>query len=90
MEELTYYLEWKNELKYSNSAYEKTVNHLRPGVKFKNFYWEGGYVSDGKFGAETGYKFQFDSLTVKGKWEGISSNDDTLKHKLETEVRFTF
>jgi len=57
MEELTYYLEWKNELKYSNSAYEKTVNHLRPGVKFKNFYWEGG---------------------------------DTLKHKLETEVRFTF
>lgn len=89
MEDLAYYLEWKNEIKYTNSAYKQTINHLRPGIKLGNFYFEGGYFSEGDFSAEAGYKFKLGpNLLLKGKWEG--TQDDNLKHKLETEVRWTF
>ena len=86
---MDYYVEYKNELKYQDSTYKQDIHHLRPGVKLGNFYFEGGYFSEGDFGAEAGYKFKLGpNLLLKGKWEGTKS--DSLKHKLETEVRWTF
>ena len=83
------YVEYKNEIKYQDQAYKQTIHHVRPGVKLGNFYFEGGYFSEGDFGAEAGYKFKLGpNLQLKGKWEG--PKDDSLKHKLETEVRWTF
>ena len=83
------YVEYKNEIKYQDQAYKQTIHHVRPGVKLGNFDFEGGYFSEGDFGAEAGYKFKLGpNLQLKGKWEG--TKDDSLKHKLETEVRWTF
>jgi len=79
------YIEYKNEIKYTDN---KSIHHLRPGVKLGNFYFEGGYFSEGDYGVEAGYKFTLENFQIKGKWEGTS--DDQLKHKLETEIRFTF
>ena len=89
MEDLLYYIEWKNEIKYVNSEYVQTINHVRPGVKVGNFYLEGGYFSEGDFSTEAGYKFRITpNLQLKGKWEGTV--DEEFKHKLETELRWTF
>lgn len=83
------YVEYKNEIKYQDQTYKQSIHHLRPGVKLGNFYFEGGYFSEGDYGAEAGYKFKLGpNLQLKGKWEG--TKDDKLKHKLETEVRWTF
>ena len=85
MEELALYLEWKNTQAYVNEQHIASANYIRPGVKYKNFYIEGGYTDIGDFSYEAGYKFKFDRLQLKGKWEAIDT-----RGKLETEVRFTF
>ena len=82
------YIEVKNELKYRDSLYEQAINHIRIGYKGKrNFYVEAGPRTDGT-SAELGYKFNKGNFTFKGKWEGSKTED--LKHKVETEVRYTF
>lgn len=83
------YIEWKNELKFTDSYYEQRIDHVRPGIKIGNFYLEGGYFSEGDFSTEAGYKFKLTpNLEIKGKWEGTKDQD--FKHKLETEVRWNF
>lgn len=87
------YVEYKNELKYSYSTHQDTINHLRVGYETKNpltgskYYIESGYTTDGS-SLEMGYKIKRGHTTFKGKWEGVDT--DTFKHKLETEIRYTF
>lgn len=87
------YVEYKNELKYSHSARQDTINHFRVGYETKNpltgnkYYIESGYTTDGS-SVEMGYKIKKGYTTFKGKWEGVDT--DTFKHKLETEIRYTF
>ena len=43
------YLEWKNEVKYTDSHYDKTINYFRTGIKFENdTYFEFGPMTDGE------------------------------------------
>ena len=81
------YVKWKWEQKYINSLHDKTVNHLRAGMKWGNAYIEAGPMTDGE-SFETGVKFKDENWKFKIKWEG--KNTETLKHKVETEIRYTF
>jgi len=81
------YIEYKNELKYTDSTYKKTISHIRLGYKTKNnFYFEAGKRTEGTSG-EIGYKIKRKNWVLKGKWE--ASHTDALDHKLETEIRYT-
>ena len=81
------YVEWKNEQKYIYSSHDKSVNHFRAGIRFKNTYFELGPMTDGE-SFETGYKFKNRNWKFKMKWEG--KNTTSLKHKVETEIRYNF
>jgi hypothetical protein len=82
------YIEWKNEVKYTDSHYDKTINYFRAGMKFENdTYFEFGPMTDGE-SFETGYKWKDENWKFKMKWEG--KNTESLKHKVETEIRYTF
>ena len=81
------YVEWKWEQKYINSLHDKTVNHLRAGMRFGNAYIEAGPMTDGE-SFETGVKFKNRNWKFKMKWEG--KNTTSLKHKVETEIRYNF
>ena len=84
------YVEWKHQDAFRNLGDSiKTTDHLRLGYKTsKNYYFEMGPRTDG-ISAEMGYKFRpTPNLTIKGKVE--SNKVDYWKHKLETEVRYTF
>ena len=84
------YVEWKHQDAFRNlgNAVE-TIDHFRLGYKTsKNYYFEIGPRTDG-ISTEMGYKFRpAPNLTIKGKVE--SNKVDYWKHKLETEVRYTF
>jgi len=82
------YVEYKNEIKFVDQARSAIIHHVRPGIKYGNVYFEAGTYSEGDYGIEAGYKVKFKNILLKGKWEGLK--DDTLKHKLETEIRFTW
>ena len=83
------YIEYKNELKFINSEFDKRVDHLRIGYRFENdAYFEIGPRTDGVSG-EVGYKYEFsDAWSWKGKWEA----NETLgfQHKIEAEIRYRF
>lgn len=83
------YLEYKSEVKFRNSNHRNSVDHLRFGYKFdNNVYIEVGPRTDGTSG-ELGYKYKFsDTWSIKGKWE--AHDIDRFKHKLETELRYSF
>ena len=81
------YVEWKWQQKYINSLHDKTVNHLRAGMRWGNAYMEAGPMTDGE-SFETGVKFKSENWKFKMKWEG--ENTESLKHKVETEIRYTF
>ena len=84
------YVEWKHQDAFRNLGDSiKTTDHFRLGYKTsKNYYFEMGPRTDG-ISAEMGYKFRpTPNLTIKGKVE--SNRVDYWKHKLETEVRYTF
>ena len=81
------YVEWKNEQKYIDSSHDKSVNYFRAGIRFKNTYFELGPMTDGE-SFETGYKFKNRNWKFKMKWEG--KNTTSLKHKVETEIRYNF
>ena len=81
------YLEWKNEIKYTDSHYDKTVDYFRAGMKWKNTYIELGPMTGGE-SFETGYKWKDENWKFNIKWEG--KNTASLKHKVETEIRYTF
>jgi hypothetical protein len=84
------YVEWKHQDAFRNLGDSlKTTDHLRLGYKTsKNYYFEMGHRTDG-ISAEMGYKFRpTPNLTIKGKVE--SNKVDYWKHKIETEVRYTF
>ena len=82
------YVEYKSELKYKDTNFRKDIHHFRIGYQTKkNFYFEAGPRSNGS-SAEVGYKFEKGPFTIKGMWEG--SKTDSLDHKLETEVRYTW
>ena len=87
------YIEYKNASAFIDREYLDQVNYLRPGYKWdNNLYVEAGpmYLDDDwGTGAEAGYKFKLDKITLKGKWEGAQYHGD-LKHKLETEIRYTW
>ena len=80
------YAEYRNDAKFVQSSFDKAVNYLRVGYKFKNnMYLEVGPRSHGS-SAEVGYKFKLsDVWGIKGKWE--AGDTGALDHKLETEVR---
>ena len=82
------YVEYKHQLKYQDTNFRKDIHHFRVGYQTKkNFYFEGGPRSNGT-SAEVGYKFEKGPFTIKGKWEG--SKTESLDHKLETKVRYTW
>ena len=82
------YIEYKNELKYKDTNFKKDIHHFRVGYQTKkNFYFEAGPLSNCT-SAEAGYKFEKGPLTIKVKWEG--SKTESLDHKLETEMRYTW
>ena len=81
------YVEWKWEQKYINSLHDKTVNYLRAGMKWGNAYIEAGPMTDGE-SFETGVKFKSHNWKFKMKWEG--QNTTSLKHKVETVIRYNF
>jgi len=85
------YLEFKNVVPFRDTYSQTSTSHLRLGYKLKNnLYVEGGVMSHGT-SYEAGYKFSRGNWTIKGKWEGMDSNQrDTFNSKLETEIRFTF
>ena len=85
------YLEFKNVVPFEDTYSQTSTSHLRLGYKLKNnLYVEGGVMSHGT-SYEAGYKFSRGNWTIKGKWEGMDSNQrDTFNSKLETEIRFTF
>jgi hypothetical protein len=57
-------------------------------MKFENdIYFEFGPMTDGE-SFETGYKWKDENWKFKMKWEG--KNTESLKHKVETEIRYTF
>jgi hypothetical protein len=80
------YAEYRNDAKFSESSFDKAVNYLRVGYKFKNnIYFEAGPKTHGS-SAEVGYSFKLsDVWGIKGKWE--AGDTGSLAHKLETEVR---
>jgi hypothetical protein len=81
------YIEYKNELSFQEYNYKKQENYIRIGGQGQKFYYEVGPMfnndSEFKMSAELGYKFKFDLVEVKGKWE-LKDKD----HKLETEIRY--
>jgi hypothetical protein len=85
------YLEFKNVVPFVDNYSQTSTSHLRLGYKLKNnLYVEGGVMSHGT-SYEAGYKFSRGNWTIKGKWEGMDSNQrDTFNSKLQTEIRFTF
>ena len=85
------YLEFKNVVPFRDTYSQPSISHLRLGYKLKNnLYVEGGVMSHGT-SYEAGYKFSRGNWTIKGKWEGMNSNQrDTFNSKLQTEIRFTF
>ena len=85
------YVELKNVVPFRDSYSQTTTSHLRLGYKLKNnLYVEGGVMSHGT-SYEAGYKFSRGNWSIKGKWEGLNSNQrDTFNSKLQTEIRFTF
>lgn len=87
------YTEYKSEIKFKSDTHTGNIDTLRFGAKFNNFYIESG-AATGEFGTgmstEIGYKFNIDEhWDIKGKWEG-TENHPFVKHKLETEIRYTF
>ena len=88
-----YYMEYKHTAPFldSNLLSEKITQDLRLGSKWDHFYFEAGdAMIDGHHGLgwEGGYKFKADHWEFKGKWEG--RDIDSMKHKVETEVRYNF
>ena len=85
------YLEFKNVVPFRDTYSQPSISHLRLGYKLKNnLYVEGGVMSHGT-SYEAGYKFSRGNWSIKGKWEGLNSNQrDTFNSKLQTEIRFTF
>lgn len=87
------YIEYKNELNYTNKDFNQDIHHFRFGVETGKFYGEIGRTTsiDGSgIGGEVGYQFEFGkNLTLAGSWEGIRQNS-TLNHTLETKIRWTF
>jgi hypothetical protein len=82
------YVEYKNEYEFKEWDHTKTTHHLRLGYKAKNnLYFEIGPMTKGH-SYETGYKFKFDAVTLKGKLE--TKDTGSAKTKVETEVRFNF
>jgi K+ transporter len=82
------YVEYKNEYELKEWDHTKTTHHLRLGYKAKNnLYFEIGPMTKGH-SYETGYKFKFDAVTLKGKLE--TKDTGSAKTKVETEVRFNF
>lgn len=82
------YAEYRNDLKFENSSFGSGINYLRLGYRFNNnVYFDIGPRTDG-ISAEVGYKYEFlNDWVIKGKWEG--SEVDDLRHKLETELRYS-
>jgi hypothetical protein len=85
------YVEFKNVVPFVDNYSQTSTSHLRLGYKLKNnLYVEGGVMSHGT-SYEAGYKFSRGNWSIKGKWEGLNSNQrDTFNSKLQTEIRFTF
>lgn len=87
------YVEYKSELRFTDTRYDATADTLRFGLKFDKWYAELGATTS-TFGTglstEIGYKFKLAKRwELKGKWEGGDVNP-LFKSKLETEVRYYF
>jgi len=84
------YVEWKHQDAFRNLGDPlKTTDHLRLGYKTsKNYYFEMGPRTHG-IAAEMGGK-NVVAPNLLLKWKVESNRVDYWKHKIETEVRYTF